>query len=60
MDARRKVKKNGFMSITASFVAGNEPLKMITPNNPFSQPATEPVFILYVAKFTTRPHFLYR
>jgi hypothetical protein len=41
MDALATVRNSGVNSSTAMRVAGNEPLKMITPISPFSHPAWE-------------------
>ncbi len=38
IDARENVKKKGLSYFTANFVAGRDPLKIITPTNPFTQP----------------------
>ncbi|WP_192480863.1 hypothetical protein ACEPRU_14855 [Raoultella ornithinolytica] len=51
--ARRKVRKNGSISTTATRVAGKDPLNITTPSKPFSQPEAEPGAVLYAVEFTT-------
>lgn len=53
MDARRNVRKNGSISSTATRVAGNEPLKITTPNRPLIQPEAALGSVLCTTELTT-------